>query len=74
MKLKLINLKTKKKEVENANSDRELDNKIAEIKENQSIQHIIIDFSCINYIDSMGVNAILQVNILGRTKPVLLSF
>jgi anti-anti-sigma regulatory factor len=66
MKLKLINLnkKKKKKEVENANSDRELDNKIAEIKENQSIQHIIIDFSCINYIDSMGVNAILQVNIL----------
>ena len=25
------------------------------------IQHIIIDFSCVNFIDSMGVNAIIQV-------------
>ena len=31
------------------------------IKESLSIKHIIIDCSCINYIDSQGVSAILQL-------------
>ena len=39
----------------------ELNKKISEILMHVSIKNVIIDFSCINYIDSMGVNAILQV-------------
>ena len=40
----------------------ELKKKITEILMHVSIKNVIIDFSCINYIDSMGVNAILQVS------------
>ena len=32
-------------------------------KNNFTIKHIIIDCSCVNFIDSQGVNGILQVNI-----------
>lgn len=50
-----------KEEFDTTTHDRELEEKIQDILETIQVQEIIIDFSCINFIDSMGVNAILQV-------------
>jgi len=38
-----------------------LNEKIEDIKANVPVTDIILDFSCINYIDSMGINALIQV-------------
>jgi len=39
----------------------ELKQKVDQIQSTTPIKDIILDFSCINYIDSMGVNAIITV-------------
>ncbi|CAF1045955.1 unnamed protein product [Brachionus calyciflorus] len=41
---------------------KEMEKKISEILESIKIKDIILDFSCINFFDSMGVNAIVQLN------------
>jgi anti-anti-sigma regulatory factor len=41
--------------------ENELNAKIDEILSTVHIKDVIIDFSCVNIIDSMGINAIAQV-------------
>ncbi len=41
-----------------------LSHKIDSILDNLKLRHIIIDMSCVNYIDSMGINEILHVSFL----------
>ncbi len=41
-----------------------LNHKIDSILDNLKLRHIIIDMSCVNYIDSMGINEILHVSFL----------
>jgi anti-anti-sigma regulatory factor len=43
--------------------EKELNDRIKEILNNVPIKNVVLDFSCINFIDSMGVNAIQQVRI-----------
>ena len=43
-----------------------MDARIKEILDSVLVKNIILDFSCINFIDSMGVNAILQVRIFSN--------
>ncbi len=45
-----------------ASNEDDLNLKIAEILKGVPVKDIVIDFSCINYVDSMGVNAIIQLN------------
>jgi anti-anti-sigma regulatory factor len=45
----------------NGNYEEELNKKIREMLEDLPIKDIILDFSCINSIDSMGINALIQV-------------
>lgn len=42
-------------------ADTKLDNDMEKILEHVDIQDIILDFSCVNLIDSMGIDAIIQV-------------
>jgi len=43
------------------NYEEELNQKISAILTTLPIKDIILDFSCINNIDSMGINSIIQV-------------
>jgi anti-anti-sigma regulatory factor len=40
----------------------QLEHRIDAIKASLPIKHIIIDFSCVNIIDSMGVSALVNVS------------
>lgn len=50
------------------NYEDELNKKISAILAELPIKDVILDFSCINNIDSMGINAIVQVIIIIKTK------
>jgi hypothetical protein len=42
----------------------QIESHVAQVKnalDDIKLKHIILDFSCVNYIDSQGVNAVLQV-------------
>jgi hypothetical protein len=39
----------------------QLDKKIEEIKSKLNVKHVVIDCSCVNLIDSMGLEALIQV-------------
>ncbi len=45
-----------------ASEEERSNRKIKEILQAVPIKDIVIDFSCINYVDSMGVGAIIQLN------------
>ena len=43
-------------------AQEELDTEIGKILQSNNLKDLIIDFSCVNLIDSMGVEAIVKVN------------
>ena len=45
-----------------ASNEEDLNRRISDILKTVPVKDIVIDFSCINYVDSMGVNAIIQLN------------
>lgn len=57
-KIKKAQSKTQKSHISlNFDHQKTVDEILNEIK----LKYIILDFSCVNYIDSQGVNAIIQV-------------
>ena len=45
---------------------KNLNHKIDSILDNLKLKHIIIDMSCVNNIDSMGINEILHVSFIDK--------